>query len=225
MSETDHIEPSSATPAVCTVDDLASEIETIKTEISRLRRNRLAKIATVLAAIGAVISAINGYFTSRDNFVKAAKTSLTRGPTLEFIYDPGKNELMTIRFTFLLENLGNADDTVLSAYSRVAEPSGEPFAPLSGFRCTTDASALKPSPFTVPKAAITKTTCEVEAALGSLSRPVFSNSGAKQFLVAMQRRSGKDLKLAACFHLDPDAAQDISNKKPVRRQIQVGECS
>lgn len=225
MPEIDHPEPSPASPDIHTLDNLARDLENIKTDISRLKRNRLAKFATVIALLGAVISGVNGYFSLHDNFVKSPKTSVIGGSTLEFVYEPSKKDLMRVKFSLSLQNLGNVDDTILSAYARVGERSADTYAPLTGFKCTFGSSSLEQSTFTVPKATNTTAMCEVSTNLGSLSRETFSKPGIKQFSLDMSRGSGQALKWATCFGLDPSAAQAISKKKFVSRQILLQGCN
>jgi len=206
------------------VADLGRQVEGLKTDLEKLKRNRLAKIGAGFAVFATVISVVNGGVTLHDTLFKRPQTAVLNGSSLVMAYTPA-NRILKITFGFSLQNLGNADDSISAIYGRVTDQSTGSFAPLSDFDCIVGNSAQR-MPFTVPKAANTTATCTVSSVLGTLSSEPFSSPGTKQFAVNMVRGFPPELNSSVCFDLDARTADEIARRtSTLRRQFPYQPCT
>jgi hypothetical protein len=188
------------------------------------KSQKKSRTATIIAGTAFVISLLSSAVTLYDSLHKSPRTSVVKGSGFELVYNP-KTQVLTTKFNFGLQNLGNADDAISAASAVISDKPSNSLAPLSEIKCASDRSSERPPTFTVPKAATTAMTCSASTVLKSLSLQAFSTAGPKLFQVDMTRGSGGDLNWSSCFELDPNTVNDIKkSKNSVSRQFRFESC-
>jgi hypothetical protein len=195
--------------------DVAGEVAKLWAEVNQLKRNRAAKIATVLSVIATIVSVSGGALGLWQAFVKRSKTVVSTGPALKLTYDPG-GHLLKITFDMMLRNLGNKDDAIRELSGKISDLQTSSFAPIGAedFTCAITGSMgaqQAGTVFSVPKDGSTSAVCVGSIRLATLSRQVFQSPGTKQLHVLIYGDSAAPYLLTACFPLDEQAAAGMQS--------------
>jgi hypothetical protein len=236
MSESDH-------PKIPTVDEridrlntelgaLQVQIQGIEEKIKEvLKKDWLAKVATVLAVIATIVALPVGALTLWQSFFKSSKTIVSTGPSVQIRYE-SKEQSVTIVFDLTLQNLGNRDDAIHSMGGRVSDLQSSLFAPLGAddFVCVSSGSTGSQQTgriFTVPKEGTVSVTCNVSIQLASLSKRVLGYSGTKQLEIVAHGNSVGLSSFSECFPWNHQTVLDMttSSAPVVERTLNFIPCS
>jgi hypothetical protein len=118
--------------SIATTSDVAvftNQVTNLKEELEKVKKNTLAKIGAVIAAIATVLSLLTGYFSLHDTLLKKPNTAVVNGSSLVIAYSP-TSRMLKITFGFSLQNLGNAEafaaDRAAAHFSQRTREMGHP---------------------------------------------------------------------------------------------------
>lgn len=203
---------------------LDNRITVVEHDVAALKNSKAAKIAVMISIFGGVIAILSGGYTLWDALHKSPRTSVVGPSSLEISYNP-KSRVLTTRFSFILQNLGNADDGMSGASVQVIDQLNGSLAPISDIKCAFGMSSVEGPPLVVSKSTSVAGTCTASTLLQSLSMEAFSSAGTKEFKLDMPRGSERDLSWSGCFALDPDSVNEIAKgKDSVVRKFPFKSC-
>ena|ERR1017187_1796703 len=203
------------------VEDLELKISALDSDLDKLKKSESSffkKVAVILGVAGGLIAIPKGIIDSVSAVHQRPRTTMDWGAPLTIHYD-AKTRLLRFGFPMVLNNQGNADDTLekLSSDIRTVPDKSKFSVTISDFELTIGHTESTELPFPItphqPKQ------LHINLVLpGPFSERALSFEGQKTITVTFSTANAQAISHSYCFDLDKDQSAEVlvSQDKNIR---------